>query len=129
MTKTNQTTELPTTLMLAYERTRVAYERTMMAWVKTATTLISFGFAVYKFFQLDLPSSPVSTSIIGARGFGLILIMIGLLSLAMGMAEHRRDLALLAAGYPTMPRSLTVISARLIAAVGILAIVAVVMRA
>ena len=36
---------------LAVDRTRLAYERTLMAWVRTATSLISFGFTIYKFFE------------------------------------------------------------------------------
>ena len=37
---------------LAFDRTWVAYERTMLAWVRTATSLITFGFSIYKFFQI-----------------------------------------------------------------------------
>ena len=29
----------------------VALDRTLMAWVRTATSLISFGFTIYKFFS------------------------------------------------------------------------------
>ena len=36
---------------LAFDRTRVAYERTMMAWIRTATSLITFGFSIYKLFS------------------------------------------------------------------------------
>ena len=36
---------------LAIERTRLAHERTLMAWVRTATSLISFGFTIYKGFD------------------------------------------------------------------------------
>ena len=36
---------------LALDRTRLAHERTLMAWARTATSLISFGFTIYKFFQ------------------------------------------------------------------------------
>jgi putative membrane protein len=39
---------------LAFDRTRLAHDRTMMAWVRTATSLITFGFAIYKFFQFEL---------------------------------------------------------------------------
>jgi uncharacterized membrane protein YidH (DUF202 family) len=49
---------LDTATTLAFERTRIAYERTMMAWIRTATSLITFGFAVYKFFQLELQTAP-----------------------------------------------------------------------
>ena len=39
---------------LSAERTRLLYERTMMSWIRTATTLITFGFTLYKFFQIEL---------------------------------------------------------------------------
>jgi uncharacterized membrane protein YidH (DUF202 family) len=55
---TNQTEKnsapLNETTFLAYVRTRHALERTMMAWVRTAASLITFGFSVYKFFQFEL---------------------------------------------------------------------------
>lgn len=38
---------------LAIKRTRLAYERNMMAWIRTAASLISFGFTVYKFFDVE----------------------------------------------------------------------------
>ena len=44
------TDALPLSNQLALDRTRLAYERTLMAWVRTATSLISFGFTIYKFF-------------------------------------------------------------------------------
>ena len=42
---------LPDSTVLAIERTRLAHERTLMAWVRTSTSLISFGFSIYKFFE------------------------------------------------------------------------------
>jgi hypothetical protein len=45
---------IPVTTRLAFERTRGAYERTLMAWVSTGASLITFGFAAYKFFQLEI---------------------------------------------------------------------------
>ncbi len=54
---------------LAIDRTRLAYERTMMAWVRTATSLISFGFTIYKFFELEL-RKPVSGTTISSSGPG-----------------------------------------------------------
>ena len=36
---------------LAFERTRNSYENTMMSWIRTSTSLITFGFSIYKFFQ------------------------------------------------------------------------------
>lgn len=114
---------------LAFERTRVAYERTMMAWVRTATSLITFGFSVYKFFQFDLQGTQVATGVIGPRGFGLALIAIGLLSLVLGAFEHARDMRSLREHYASMPSSKSAWVAVVIAALGLLAFVAVVLRA
>ena len=38
---------------LAADRTWLADERTLMAWIRTATSLISFGFTIYKFFEFE----------------------------------------------------------------------------
>ena len=69
--------DLPTTL--AIERTRVAYDRTMMAWIRTAFSLITFGFTIYKYFQIQRVGPP-SERLIGPREFSLILISLGLFS-------------------------------------------------
>jgi hypothetical protein len=42
---------LDSSTALALERTRLAHERRLMAWVRTATSLISFGFTIYKAFE------------------------------------------------------------------------------
>ena len=51
-----------TSTKLAIERTRLAHERTLMAWVRTATSLISFGFTIYKFFEYLRESQGAPTS-------------------------------------------------------------------
>ena len=53
---------LDTSTKLAVERTRLAHERTLMAWVRTATSLISFGFTVYKFFDYLRESQGAATT-------------------------------------------------------------------
>ena len=35
---------------LPSETNYLAYERTMLAWIRTAVSLITFGFTLYKFF-------------------------------------------------------------------------------
>ncbi len=50
---TNEVTRLDTPTELAYQRTFLAHERTLMAWVRTSSSLITFGFSIYKFFQLE----------------------------------------------------------------------------
>jgi putative membrane protein len=120
--------ELNTATKLAFERTRVAYERTMMAWVRTGTSLITFGFSVYKFFEFDT-GKEVTAPLIGSRGFALMLIGIGLLSLLAGTIEHRRDLKAMGRQYPGMPRSMSAMVALAIAVLGLLALLAVLYRA
>ena len=120
---------MDTSTTLAFERTRIAYERTMMAWIRTATSLITFGFAVYKFFQLELEESPAIPMLIGPRGFGISLICIGLLSLLLGAAEHARDLRALRQMYVEMPRSASSVTAIVLGALGVCALVGVVLRA
>ena len=59
---------------LAYDRTKLAHERTLMAWVRTATSLISFGFTIYKFFDEIAPTRPHTG--FGSRPFALAMISI-----------------------------------------------------
>ena len=55
---------------LALDRTALAHERTLMAWVRTAVSLISFGFTIYKFFHFELQNRPpLESEILGPRGF------------------------------------------------------------
>ena len=119
---------LDTSTRLAFERTRASYERTMMSWIRTSTSLITFGFTIYKFFQLEGVRSR-ENQLIGPRGFSLILVSIGLGSLVLATIEHRENVRRLDAEYPRHPRSLAAILAATIAILGILAFVAMIMRA
>ena len=70
--------ELDVSTKLAFARTCAAYDRTMMAWIRTATSLISFGFAIFKFFQLELGTGRQDGRLVGAREFAIIMVGIGL---------------------------------------------------
>jgi putative membrane protein len=120
---------LDTATTLALERTRIAYERTMMAWIRTATSLITFGFSVYKFFEIETKTSPTVAMLLGPRGFGLTLIGIGLLSLVLGTVEHARDLRALRRLYSGMPRSMSKFVSIVVGALGLFALIAVLMNA
>ena len=119
---------LNTATRLALERTRVAYERTMMAWVRTGTSMITFGFSVYKFFQFELTQKKIAATLISPREFGLVLISVGLLALLLGTLEHWRDLRALGQHYPGMPRPVSRGIAALILVLGLLALLAVILR-
>ena len=118
-----------TATLLALERTRVAYERTMMAWVRTGTSLITFGFTVYKFFQLDEAIKLSGRMLVGPREFAIGLILVGLMSLLLGTVEHARDLRKLRHLHPQMPGSLSRWVAIVMVLLGTVALAAVVMHA
>jgi putative membrane protein len=85
----------------------------MLAWVRTATSLITFGFSFYKFFELDVKSVP--QSVIGPREFALIMISIGLLSLVVATVHHRHERTALKKMDTEVPRSQAAVLAGLIA--------------
>ena len=123
----NQT--LPNTTTLAVDRTRLAHERTLMAWVRTATSLISFGFAIHKFFQYLKENGKGHESLLGPREFGLMMIGIGLLVLLFATIQHHRDIKALRKNFPSdVPYSQATIMSSLICILGILAFVAVLFR-
>lgn len=113
---------------LAVERTRAAYERTMMAWIRTATSLITFGFTVYKFFQIEAPPPGRPNRLIGPRGFAIILVSIGLFSLILGTIEYHQDMRTLVAQYAGKRRSLAALVAALISILGVIALVVIMFR-
>jgi putative membrane protein len=119
---------LDTATKLAFDRTRAAFERTMMSWTRTATSLITFGFSIYKFFQLELPNARQQNRFIGPRGFSLILVSIGLGSLVLATLEYRQNIRALGMQYTGQTRSLAVIVAALISILGILALVSMIFR-
>ena len=113
---------------LAFMRTRAAYERTMMAWIRTATSLITFGFSIYKFFQLEEYRKLEPDRAIGPRQFSLALVSIGLVSLLLATIEYRQNMRTLRDEYPDSHRSLAVFVAALLSVLGIVAIVLMIFR-
>ena len=114
---------------LAVDRTRLAHDRTLMAWVRTATSLISFGFTIYKFFQYLQEKGQVRENrIFGPREFALVMIGIGLVALVLATVEHRRDVVRIRGMYPGLPYSLATVLAGLLSILGIVAFVSVVLK-
>lgn len=115
---------------LAVHRTRLAFERTLMAWVRTATSLITFGFAVYKFFQFEKRDGAATDFRIGPREFALMMISIGIFSLLLATFQHRRSMKTLRSQFQDMrvPMSLATVVGGLISLLGVLALIAVIFR-
>ena len=113
-------------LVLAQERTFLSYERTLMSWIRTATSLITLGFAIYKYFQFWNESEPDkhAPTLFGARHFGLIMIGIGVMTLVIATFQHRAQLRELKVRYSHTPFSLAFLLATAISIVGVLAFIA-----
>ena len=122
----------PDPVQLALERTFLAYERTLMAWIRTATSLITFGFALYKFFFYVHQEKPptVGEEIFGARTYGLCMMGIGVITLAIATWQHRQQIKALRRQYPGAPPSLSLslVLAALIASPGVLGFTAAIFR-
>jgi|SRR5947208_766916 len=94
----------------------------------TATSLITFGFSVYKFFQFDIKRDSEFSGLVGPREFGLMMITFGLVSLAAGTVQHITSMRRLRAQYPAVARSVAALLAGLISILGIVALAAVIFR-
>jgi putative membrane protein len=127
MTTTSPPVELNSATRLALDRTRLAHERTLMAWVRTSTSLIAFGFTIYKFFQyLRESQSPAPESrTFGPREFALLMIGMGVAALVVATIEHRRNLHALRTEYGRVPYSLATVIAMLMSVLGLVGLVAV----
>jgi len=107
----------------------LAPDRTLMAWVRTSTSLISFGFTIYKFFQYlhDQNAAP-HDRLLGPRQYALLMISVGIVALIFATVQHRRDMKALRAAHPEIPYSLVTLLAALMSLLGILALLAVIFR-
>jgi len=120
--------DAPTSMELAIDRTRLAHDRTLMAWIRTATSLISFGFTIYKFFQYMQEQRQVSQAkLLGPREFALMMIGVGLVALILATIQHRRDLQKMRNHFE-VPYSMVTVVAGLIGVLGIITFLAVVFR-
>jgi putative membrane protein len=121
---------LPSSTELALDRTLLAHDRTLMAWVRTATSLISFGFTIYKFFQYLREQKGLEPEgrALGPRGFAMLMITIGLVSLLLATMQHVKVRKKLKRVYPEAGFSLATIMAALISLLGIFALLAVIIR-
>jgi putative membrane protein len=118
---------------LALLRTIVALDRTLMAWVRTATSLISFGFTIYKFFQSYREAQGVNDAerLMSPRGVALVMIGLGVGSLTLALIEYRRQLNSFKTHYPQygpFNRSIAAGVAAVVSGLGVLGFVLVLLR-
>jgi putative membrane protein len=101
-----------------------------MAWIRTATSMISFGFTIYKFFQYVTETGQVSVvaSRIGPRRFALGMISLGIIGLALATWQHRIAMKLLAKEYGNTPPSIAGTIAAIVSVGGVLILLMVILR-
>jgi len=124
-----------TQAQLALDRTRFALERTTLSWVRTANSLIIFGFGVYKTFQLETFRAQRGDRLLGARGFAIAMIVIGLIALLLAAVSHVRAMRALRVEYRLLDyrqgesvRSLAGIVSSLLALLGIGGLILAILR-
>ena len=122
------TVALDTGTRLAYERTFLAHERTQMAWIRTALALISFGFTIAKVFEMLHGQPGGEGPRMQPRNVGILMISIGLIALAVSTLQHMRAVRIIRAACPDLPRSLSWITAMLIAMLGLVALTSAIVR-
>jgi putative membrane protein len=103
---------------MAVERTRLAYERTLMAWTRTGTSLISFGFSIYKFADI-LEGKSAGRAMLGPQAYGSAMILTGLLALVVATLQHWTGVRELRATGAKVPPSLAAVVAVAVAILGI----------
>jgi putative membrane protein len=109
-------------------RVPLAYERTRIAWVRTALALISFGFAIAKFFTYLREQRGEGATVMTPRAVGLIMIVIGLVGLILANWQQRAAVKALRARCPGLPKPVAGIMSGMIALLGILALVGALLR-
>lgn len=119
---------MDTSTRLALDRTRLAAERTLMAWIRTSTSLIAFGFTIFKFFQYLATQEQRHGPILSSWAVGMVMIVIGLAALTLAWFQHRQEMRSLRADGAHMPYSLAGVMAGLIAGLGLFALVVVAWR-
>ncbi len=124
----NETEPKPADL-LAIDRTRMAADRTLMGWIRTALSMITFGFTLFKFLQYlqkELGTTPLHPQ--GPRILGLALIGIGTFSLIIGCIQQWKYIKRLMPDHHYKPWNLAFIVAFMMAILGVLMFGSIILR-
>jgi putative membrane protein len=79
----------------AVENTRMAHERTLLAWVRTSTSLVTFGFTLYKLFQTLEETGAYRTAhhFLSPRRLGMSMIAIAVLGLGLAIYQYWSEMS------------------------------------
>nr|WP_292765922.1 DUF202 domain-containing protein [Mesorhizobium sp.] len=118
---------------LSFQRTRMSADRTLMSVIRTSLSLISFGFTIFQVFE-KLRDAGTIAHAAAPRNFGVTLVLLGIVMLVLGIVYHvqfmlglRHERAAMKAeglihGESIFPPSMTLITAVILLAIGIVAI-------
>jgi len=124
---------------MSFQRTRMSADRTLMSVIRTSLSLIGFGFTIFQFFQ-KLHDAGTIAHAAAPRNFGVALVLLGILMLIGGIIyqvqfmlhlRHQRDAMVtdgLVHGESEFPVSLTLITASVLLAIGIVAVVSMIFQ-
>jgi putative membrane protein len=116
--------------ILALERTRMAADRTLMGWIRTALSMISFGFTIFKFLEsIQQQGITHLPRIHGPREVGITLIGIGIFALVIACFQHWQFIKKLRPDQPYKPWDLAFVVAFLIGLLGAAMFVSMILRA
>ena len=117
---------------MSFQRTRMSADRTLASVIRTSLSLITFGFTIFQFFEKLVANPQRSTE--SARNFGASLVVLGITMLLIGILYHvyfmmglRKERKAMAAqglihAQSAFPPSLTLVTALILLAIGIVAI-------
>ena len=119
---------------MSFQRTRMSADRTLMSVIRTSLSLIGFGFTLFQIFQKAHESNLLKSGKAPLH-FGLSLVVLGVAMLVVGIGYHvafmlglrkeresMKHLGLVH-GESHFPVSLTLVTALVLLAIGIVAIV------
>ena len=115
---------------LSYERTILSHERTLLSWLRTGATLITFGFSIYKFFQIDLRrvGGEAAGAVIDPRWFAIIMTAAGVFSLVIATIQNSHYRIAVRRQGMRVPVSLGSLVSGLMAILGLLALAAAIFK-
>jgi putative membrane protein len=124
MKEIDRPADLDRSTKLAFDRSWLAEERTMLAWVRTATSLITFGFAIYSFFGIPSGAGHHVARHLAPEIFSVTLIAMGLIALLGAVFQRRQAVKFMKAQYPNVSRfSMAEVIGVFIGALGLFALV------
>jgi putative membrane protein len=75
---------------MSFQRTRMSADRTLMSVQRTSLSLIGFGFTIFNFFRAlkAMPEAKVNMNEHAPRQFGMAMVILGIVLLAMGIWQN-----------------------------------------